>query len=160
MRTLLYGIGLICLIGVLPAYGVDCSTTFDQSCLSGEYDAEEVEATHRRSIEQVERRIQEREEYKKSEEYIFNRAMEIINNTTQGKIRVVAGMIIPSNRDTLMLEAAREEGPEVYKVVYEHVMRSRDIRAEHEHERELSELRSQVEQQETQIQELQSQIGH
>jgi hypothetical protein len=156
---MLCGIGLICLIGWSPAYAVDCSTTFDQSCLSGEYDTKQVEASHKRSIEQIERGIQKREEYKKSEEYIFNRAIEIINNT-HAPIRIGPGGTVFSNADTLMLEAARQEGPEVYKIVYEHVMRQRAIRAEHEHERELKELQSQVEQQETHIQRLQSQIGY
>lgn len=158
MRTALYSVGLLCLICWSPAYAVDCGTTFDQSCLSGEYHAEQVEADHRQSVERIKSRIQEREEYKKSEEYIFTRAMEIINNT-RGKIRII-GESIYSNADTLMLEAAQEEGPEIYDIVYEHVMRQRAIHAEHERERELRELQSQVEQQEIRIQQLQSQIGY
>jgi len=57
MRTVLYGIGLACLIGLSPAYAVDCSTTFNQSCLAGEYDTEQVEADHRRSVERMEQNL-------------------------------------------------------------------------------------------------------
>jgi hypothetical protein len=55
-------VGLVCLIGLSPAYAGDCSTTFDQSCLSGEYDAEQAEADHKRSVERIEQNLAAREE--------------------------------------------------------------------------------------------------
>lgn len=151
MKVILLSIGMVFLIGWSPAYAVDCTTTFDQSCLSGEYDAEEVEAANRRSVEKIERRIQEREEYKKSKEYIFNRAMEILNRSV-GPAHASKCVKLYYNLSSMRaclngwkLEAARQEGPEVYKIVYDHVMEQRARDEEEERERRLEELESEVE---------------
>ena len=153
MKGILLTIGMIFSTGCPTAYAVDCTTTFDQSCLSGEYDAEEAKAANRRSVEKIERRIQEREEYKKSNEYISNRAREILNGNPGpaliSKCVKLVGTTSLSNvhacTSSWKLEAARQEGPEVYQIVSDHLMEQRARDEEEERERRLEELESEVE---------------
>jgi hypothetical protein len=44
----------VLLLGTTSAYAADCRTSFDQSCLSRDYDAEQVEADHQAAQEELE----------------------------------------------------------------------------------------------------------
>jgi len=47
-------LALVLLLGITSAYAADCRTSFDQSCLSRDYDAEQVETDHQAAQEELE----------------------------------------------------------------------------------------------------------
>lgn len=54
MKWLLSGLGLAVLFSAPLTYAADCTTLFDQSCLSSSYSGEQVEADHKRRQESLE----------------------------------------------------------------------------------------------------------
>ena len=79
MKKIVLGLGMIFLTGWSPAYTADCTTMFDQSCLSGEYDAEEVKAANRRSVEKLEQRRDNHRSLERLERSMRSFEREILN---------------------------------------------------------------------------------
>ena len=70
------------LLSLPAAYGADCSTSFDQSCLSSDYNAEAVSANH----EQRQRSMEEMERYQAEEEK-RRRALEAATRQEEARLR-------------------------------------------------------------------------
>lgn len=75
MRTLVYGLASISLFHASFCYAVDCSTSFDQSCLSGEYNSTQVQTDYREREQKMDTYLkavrEEEEEIAKEEEKFF-----------------------------------------------------------------------------------------
>jgi Skp family chaperone for outer membrane proteins len=72
------------LFGVTSAvYATDCTTSFDQSCLSGAYSGEQVEADHKRRQESLEAEEERRAEEAKAWEEAMRQQAEAIRQAEQ-----------------------------------------------------------------------------
>ena len=66
IKRVLSGLGLAVLFSLPIAYAGDCSTSFDQSCLSGAYNQEEVERGYHQSQERLDQVRKEVEEHNRT----------------------------------------------------------------------------------------------
>jgi len=82
MRTL-WGLGLTLLLGAPATYATDCVTSFDQSCLSGGYSAEEVAAGQEHREEWIKQEEKREEEETKAEEKAMRERQKILREQEQ-----------------------------------------------------------------------------
>src|SRR2546427_4742851 len=79
------------LLSLPAAYGADCSTAFDQSCLSSAYNTEAVAANHeqrQRSMEEMERHQAEEEQQRRALEAATRQEEEGVPEPSYGYIPV------------------------------------------------------------------------